>query len=76
MVWFGFRGGNKLGPSGKPQVNKTYSNTRESAHNKALKKGSGAVDHHNPKDGQRRHMHPTNPSGTKRPNSTHHEYHE
>ncbi len=70
----GFGEGNKLGPSGKPQVNKTYSNIRESTHNKALKEESGAVDHHNPKDGQRPHMHATNRSGKKRPNSTHHEY--
>lgn len=36
--------GNKLGPSGKPQVNETNSNTREGARNKSLNEGSTAVE--------------------------------
>jgi RHS repeat-associated protein len=65
--------GNKLGPSGEPQVNKTTSNTREGARNKALKEGSGAVEHRTPKRGGP-HFHPTDNKGKKKPSSTHHEY--
>jgi RHS repeat-associated protein len=65
--------GNKLGPSGEPQVNKTRSNTREGARNKALSEGSGAVEHRNPKRGNP-HFHPTDNEGNKKPSSTHHEY--
>lgn len=68
------RYGDKLGPSGDVQVNKTRSNTREGARNKALQEGSGAVNHHNPKEGQRPHLHPADPSGNKKPSSTNHEY--
>jgi len=65
--------GNKLGPSGEKQVNKTQSNTREGARNKALNEGSGAVDHHNPKQGKP-HFHPKDNKGNKKPSSPHHEY--
>jgi RHS repeat-associated protein len=65
--------GNKLGPSGKPQINTTTSNTREGARNKALDQGSGAVEHRSPKEG-RPHFHPTDKNGQKKPTSTHHEY--
>jgi hypothetical protein len=47
----------KLGPSGEPWVNKTTSNTREGARNKALNEGSGAVEHRTPKQGDP-HFHP------------------
>lgn len=65
--------GNKLGPSGKPQVNETNSNTREAARNRALGQGSGAVEHSNPQAG-RPHWHPTDAQGNKKPNSTHNNY--
>lgn len=65
--------GNKLGPSGEPQVNTTKSNTREAARNKALNEGSGAVEHRTPKQGDP-HFHPTDNQGKKKPSSTHHEY--
>src|SRR5262249_27711584 len=50
--------GNKLGPSGEKQINKTTSKTREAARNKALKEGSGATEHRNPRVGKS-HWHPT-----------------
>jgi hypothetical protein len=65
--------GNKLGPSGKPQVNETNSNTREAARNRALGQGSGAVEHSNPRVG-RPHWHPTDAQGNKKPGSTHNNY--
>ena len=65
--------GNKLGPSGETQIDRTRSNTRESARNRALDEGSGAVEHSNPKVG-RGHWHPTDSEGNKKPSSAHHEY--
>jgi RHS repeat-associated protein len=65
--------GNKLGPSRKPQVNETNSNTREGAGNRALNEGSGKVEHPNPKRGEP-HFHPTDNKGKKKPGSTHHNY--
>ena len=65
--------GNKLGPSGKRQVDRTRSNTREAARNKALNEGSGAVEHRIPRQGAP-HFHPTNNQGKKKPSSTHYEY--
>ncbi len=65
--------GNKLGPSGKPMVHETNSNTREGAKNKALSEGSGAVEHSNPTVGKP-HFHPTDAEGNKKPTSTHHNY--
>jgi len=65
--------GNKLGPSGKPQINETNSNTREGAGNRALNEGSGKVEHPNPKQGEP-HFHPTDNKGKKKPGSTHHNY--
>ncbi|MGB6959159.1 MAG: RHS repeat-associated core domain-containing protein, partial [Candidatus Acidiferrum sp.] len=65
--------GNKLGPSGKPQINETNSNTREGAGNRALNEGSGKVEHPNPKRGEP-HFHPTDNKGKKKPGSTHHNY--
>ena len=65
--------GNKLGPSGDPQVDKTKSTTREGARNKALNEGSKAVEHKkDEKSGP--HYHPADASGAKKPSSTHHEY--
>ena len=65
--------GNKLGPSGRPQINETHSNTREGAGNRALNEGSGKVEHPNPKRGQP-HFHPTDNKGKKKHGSTHHNY--
>ncbi len=65
--------GNKLGPSGETQIDRTRSNTREGARNRALGEGSGAVEHSNPRVGSR-HWHPTDSAGNKKPSSTHHEY--
>jgi len=65
--------GNKLGPSGETQVDRTRSNTREGARNRALGEGSGAVEHSNPRVGSR-HWHPTDAQGNKKPSSAHHEY--
>jgi RHS repeat-associated protein len=65
--------GNKLGPSGEKQINKTTSTTREGARNKALNEGAGAVEHRNPKEGKR-HFQATDNKGNKKPSSTHHEY--
>ena len=65
--------GNKLGPSGDKQINKTRSNTREAANNKAKNEGSGSVEHPNPKRGNP-HFHPTTKYGKKQNGSTHHEY--
>src|SRR5207245_1896345 len=48
--------GNKRAPSGKAQINKTRSGTREGARNRALSEGSGAVEHKNPRRGDR-HFH-------------------
>jgi hypothetical protein len=67
------RYGNKLGPSGEPQVNETDSNTREDARNRALGEGSGAEEHANPTAGKP-HFHPTDAQGNKKPGSTHHNY--
>jgi RHS repeat-associated protein len=66
--------GNKIGPSGETQVNRTQSNTREGANNKALNEGSRSVNHNNPKDGSAPHFHPADANGKKKPSSTHHEY--
>jgi hypothetical protein len=65
--------GNKIGPSGKPQVNKTKSTTREGAKNKAKAEGSGTTEHATPTVGEP-HFHPTGADGEKKPSSTHHEY--
>jgi RHS repeat-associated protein len=65
--------GSKLGPSGKPMVNETMSKTRDAARGKALNEGSRAVEHRNPRRGQR-HFHPADAAGKKKPTSTHHNY--
>jgi len=66
--------GNKLGPSGDKQIDKTRSNTREGANNRALNEGSRSVEHANPSEGKQ-HFHPADRNGEKKPSSTHHEYH-
>jgi RHS repeat-associated protein len=65
--------GNKLGPSNKPQLNETNSNTREATGNRALNEGPGKVEHANPKTGKP-HFHPADKQGNKKPSSTHHNY--
>jgi hypothetical protein len=65
--------GNKLGPSGDAQVNRTRSNTREGANNRARNQGSRTTEHRNPRQGKP-HFHPADKQGKKKPSSTHHEY--
>jgi RHS repeat-associated protein len=66
--------GNKLGPSGKPQINTVKHLSQKSAKDAARAEGKGApVKHTNPKKGED-HYHPTDKDGNKIPNSTHHEY--
>jgi len=66
--------GNKLGPSGKPQVNTVQHSTQKAAKDAARNEGKGApVKHTNPKKGGD-HYHATDKNGEKKPNSTHHEY--
>lgn len=66
--------GNKLGPSGKPQVNTVNHSSMKGAKDAARAGGQGApVKHTNPNKGGD-HYHSTDRSGNKKPNSTHHEY--
>jgi RHS repeat-associated protein len=65
--------GNKQGPSGKPQVNETNSNTREAANNKAKSQGARTVEHRTPKRGKP-HFHSADKQGKKKPGSTHHNF--
>jgi RHS repeat-associated protein len=66
--------GNKLGPSGKPQVNVVRHSSRKAAKDAARNEGKGApVNHTNPQKGGD-HYHATDENGEKKPNSTHHEY--
>lgn len=64
--------GQKLGPSGKPQVNNVSSNTREAARNKA-NQGSGTVEHRTPTRGQS-HFHTKRSTGDKKRDNTHYNY--
>jgi hypothetical protein len=64
--------GEKLGPSGKPQVNNVSNNTREGAKN-AANKGSGTVEHRNPARGEP-HFHTKRGDGTKKQDKTHYNY--
>jgi RHS repeat-associated protein len=64
--------GQKLGASGKPQVNNVDKNTREKANN-AANKGSGTVEHRNPSRGGP-HFHTQRGDGTKKKDSTHYNY--
>jgi len=65
--------GNKLGPSGKPQVNNVNHPSQKAAKDAARNEGNGApVKHPSPTKGGP-HYHPTK-DGEKIPNSTHHEY--
>ncbi len=64
--------GQKLGPSGKPQVNNVNKNTREAANN-AANKGSGTVEHPNPNRGEP-HFHTKRGTGKKKQDSTHYNY--
>jgi RHS repeat-associated protein len=66
--------GNKLGPSGKPQVNTVRHSTQKAAKDAARNEGKGApVKHTNPNKGND-HYHSTDKDGNKKPSSTHHEY--
>jgi hypothetical protein len=64
--------GNKLGPSGKPQVNQVDHPNVKSAKDAARASGKGApIKHPSPKKGEP-HFHPTDVKGDKIPCSTHH----
>jgi hypothetical protein len=66
--------GHKLGPSGKPQVNKVQHATKKEAKDAARAEGQAApVRHPSPKKGKP-HFHATDKKGKKKPASTHHEY--
>jgi hypothetical protein len=66
--------GNKLGPSGKTQVNTVQHSTQKAAKDAARNEGKKApVKHTNPQKGGD-HYHATDKNGEKKPNSTHHEY--
>jgi RHS repeat-associated protein len=66
--------GNKLGPSGKPQVNKVTLSSQKQAKDAARSNGDGKpVKHSSPSKGNS-HYHPTDKDGQKIPNSTHYEY--
>jgi hypothetical protein len=66
--------GQKLGPSGKPQVNVIRHPTHKGATDAARLQGRGApVKHSTPTRGKG-HFHATDVEGRKLPGSTHHEY--
>ena len=68
------KNGNKIGPSGKPQVNTVRLGTRKLAKDAARSAGKGKpVLHNNPKKGGN-HFHPTDLNRNKIPNSTHFEF--
>ncbi len=64
--------GNKIGPSGKAQVNQVNHSTEKAAKDAARAEGKGApVKHPSPTKGKP-HYHPTDRKGEKIPCSTHH----
>jgi RHS repeat-associated protein len=66
--------GNKIGPSGKPQVNEVDHSGKKGAKDAARNEGKGKPEQHpSPKRGDP-HFHPTDESGDKQPTSTHHNY--
>src|SRR5207302_10745713 len=64
--------GQKLAPSGRPQVNNVNKTTREAANN-AANKGSGATEHRNPTRGGP-HFHTKRGDGSKKQDGTHYNY--
>ncbi|MCM2263851.1 MAG: hypothetical protein NDI73_01530, partial [Desulfuromonadales bacterium] len=66
--------GNKLGPSGKPQINIKKHSTEKQAKDAARQEGKGSpVKHPTPTQGNK-HYHPTDKTGEKAPGGTHHEF--
>jgi hypothetical protein len=66
--------GNKIGPSGKPQVNEVDHSGKKGAKDAARNEGKGTPEQHaSPKKGDP-HYHPTDENGEKQPTSTHHNY--
>lgn len=65
--------GQKIAPSGKPQVNEVNRNTREGAKN-AANRGSGTIHDQNPKNGDRSHFHPARGDGSKVRDGSHYYY--
>jgi RHS repeat-associated protein len=66
--------GNKLGPSGKPMVNRVKHSSPKEAKDPARNEGKGSPEkHQSPKIGDP-HYHPADEQGEKIPGGTHHEY--
>jgi len=66
--------GNKVGASGKPQVNEVDHSGKKGAKDAARNEGKGKPEQHaSPKKGDP-HYHPTDENGEKQPTSTHHNY--
>jgi RHS repeat-associated protein len=66
--------GNKVGPSGKPQVNEAGHSSKKGAKDAARQEGKGAPEKHSSPTRGDPHYHPTDRQGEKIPNSTHHTY--
>jgi RHS repeat-associated protein len=64
--------GNKIGPSGKPQVNQVNHSTEKAAKDAARAEGKGAPVKHPSPTKEKPHYHPTDRKGEKIPCSTHH----
>jgi RHS repeat-associated protein len=64
--------GQKLAPSGRPQINNVNKTTREGAKN-AANKGSGVMEHPNPRRGGP-HFHTNRGDGSKKQDGTHYNY--
>jgi hypothetical protein len=64
--------GQKIAPSGRPQINNVKKNTREAAKN-AANRGSGTVEHRTPTRGKR-HFHTRRGTGKKKQDGTHYTY--
>jgi RHS repeat-associated protein len=66
--------GNKVGPSGKNQVDQVDKGSKKGAKEAARNAGQGAPEKHpSPTKGDP-HYHPTDADGNKKPNSTHYNY--
>jgi RHS repeat-associated protein len=66
--------GNKVGPSGKNQVDQVDKGSKKGAKDAARNAGQGAPEKHpSPTKGDP-HYHPTDADGNKKPNSTHYNY--
>jgi hypothetical protein len=66
--------GNKLGPSGKPQINRVAKATQKGAKDAARNAGKQTPEKHPSPTKGKPHYHATDKNGNKKPNSTHYEY--